>query len=307
MKLSIIFSFRNEDLNIPELVQRTVGALNKIPDCDYELIFVNDSSTDNSLNLLMELKRDYPITIINMSRRFGVTPCVLAGFSQSSGEAVVYLDSDLQDPPELIPALYEKFLEGFEVVHTRRVERLGESRLKMELTKLAYKVINYFSDIDLPINVGDYKLLSRRVVDQINSLEEYDPYMRGLSIWVGFKQYFYDYVREPRFAGEAKMPLIGKGPVKEFLRGLTAYSAGPLYASIIIGLMTTIVSVLLGAYAVVTKIFGYSPAGVSGILLAVCFFSGVTLFSNGLMGLYISRIYYETKKRPKYIIESIIN
>ena len=158
MLLNIVFSFRNEESNIPELVKRVSAAVATIPDLSYEMIFVNDASTDESLELLLELRRTYPITIVNMSRNFGVTPCVLAGFSFCKGDAVVYMDADLQDPPELIPELVRRYRDGASVVHTKRISREGESRIKMLVTRTAYKFINFFSDIALPQNVGDFKL-----------------------------------------------------------------------------------------------------------------------------------------------------
>jgi len=307
MLISVVFSFKNEASNLLELVSRTSAAIEKIPDSNYELIFVNDSSTDNSLPLLQELQKNYPIIIINMARNFGVTPCVLAGMAQSSGDAVVYLDCDLQDPPELINDLVQQFKVGAEVVHTTRTSRDGETWFKLLLTKQAYRIINAFSDINLPLNTGDYKLLSRRVVNEILQLKEYDPYMRGLSVWVGFKQAFVHYKRDPRFSGSTKMPLFGKGPLKEFLRGLTSYSAAPLYMSFILGMLVTLISVLVIAWALVTKFLGIATPGVSGVLIAVSFFSGIILITNGIIGLYISKMYYELKARPRYIIRDIQN
>lgn len=201
MKLNIIFSFRNEEENIPELVSRVSKSLATIQDLTYELIFVNDCSTDRSLELLIDLKKSYPIKIINTSRKFGYSAGVLAGFSHADGDAVIYMDCDLQDPPELIPELVARYRLGADVVHTTRISRAGEGRFKLFLTKLAYKIINFLSDINLPENTGDYKLLSSRVLKQILLLNEYDPYLRGLSVWVGFKQDFVLYNREARFGG----------------------------------------------------------------------------------------------------------
>jgi dolichol-phosphate mannosyltransferase len=306
MLISIVFSFRNEEKNIPELVRRVDATMKTVEDTKYEMIFVNDDSTDKSLEVLVGFQNSLPIRIINMSRRFGVTPCVLAGFANAKGDAIVYLDTDLQDPPELIPKLVARFREGVEVVHTTRTHRDGESAAKMWLTKKAYQTINLFSDIHLPENTGDFKLLSRKVVQHILSLPESDPYMRGLSIWIGFKQDFVYYRREARFSGETHFPLLGKGPVREFIRGLTSFSATPLYLSFILGLFTTFISVLLILYAIVTKLSGAAAPGVSGILIAVAFFSGSVLLSNGLLGIYLARIYNEVKGRPKYIIKEIL-
>ena len=200
--LSLVFSFYNEEKNLNKLIDRISTVITKLENWDYELIFVNDDSNDNSEKILIEKQKSHPIKIVNMSRRFGVGPCVLAGLELTKGNAVIYMDSDLQDPPEIIPQLIEKFEKGADVVHTKRTERLGESKFKMLLTKIAYRVINKTSNIPLPVDCGDFKLLSRRAVDYINSLKEYNPYIRGLTVWVGFKQDFIDYVRESRSSGE---------------------------------------------------------------------------------------------------------
>jgi len=306
MLISFVFSFRNEETNLVELIRRVSDATKKLVNLDYEMIFVNDASTDNSLILLLEMQKTFPITIINMSRRFGVTPCVLAGFEYAKGDAVIYMDSDLQDPPELIGEMIQQFKDGAHVVHTTRTKRYGEGYLKLILTKFAYRVINRFSEIRLPENTGDFKLLSAQVVKRILSLKEYDPYMRGLSVWVGFKQVYVYYKRDPRWSGQTKFPLFSKGPISEFLRGVTAYSAAPLYAALLIGLMSLIIAIILFIYAVLTKLFHLSTPGVSGILISIAFFSGMILITNGVIGIYIARIYYEVKGRPKYIIEDII-
>ena len=189
MILSVVFSFRNEAENIPELVKRVSASIKSKCEIGYELIFVNDDSTDDSLEILIEMQKKYPIKIINMSRRFGVTPCLLAGLANSSGDAVITMDADLQDPPELIPELLDKFMCGAEVVHTTRTKRLGEKKIKLWMTSQAYKIINAFSEIKFPKDTGDFKLLSKRVVKYIVESEERDPYMRGLSVWFGFNQF----------------------------------------------------------------------------------------------------------------------
>ena len=202
--LTIVLSFRNEEKNIPELIKRLTETLKKLSDWEYQLIFVNDDSTDNSEQILLEKQKIFPIKIINMSRRFGNLPCVLAGLKNATGDAIIYMDSDLQDPPEIIPDLIKKFEEGFEVVHTKRTKRLGENKIKMLLTKVAYLAINRTSNIPLGVNVGDFKLLSKNVLNHMNSLTEFNPYLRGLSVWVGFKQTYVEYVRQARFSGDSK-------------------------------------------------------------------------------------------------------
>lgn len=307
MLLSLVFSFRNEEKNIPELVRQVVTFVSPLEGVDYEMVFVNDDSNDHSLDVLTQLQKNYPIKIINMSRRFGVTPCVLAGFSHAQGDAVIYMDTDLQDPPELIPEMIKFFQQGAEVVHTTRTHRDGENKLKMWITKQAYRVINYFSDINLPENTGDYKLLSRKVVQEILNLSECDPYLRGLSVWVGYKQEFIYYRRRPRFSGQTKFPFFSKGPIREFIRGLTSFSTTPLYFSLYIGSTAIFISILLVFYALITKFWGISASGTSSMLIAEAFFSGIILTTNGVIGLYIARIYNEVKGRPKYVIKNIID
>jgi dolichol-phosphate mannosyltransferase len=307
MLVSFVFSFKNEEDNLRELIRRVKGSVEMLEDIDYELIFVNDVSTDKSLELLIdENKKDPKIKIINMSRNFGVTPCVIAGMKYSKGDAVVYMDSDLQDPPELVPEMINKFKNGADVVHTTRTHRDGESAIKMWITKKAYQIINLFSDIELPENTGDFKLYSRRVIDKILSLKEYDPYIRGIAVWVGYNQEFIYYRREARFAGETHMPLFSKGPIKEFIRGITAYSAVPLYISFFIGVFATIFSIFLAVYVLIAKFIEIAEPGSASVLIAISFFGGLIMITNGLIGLYVARIYNETKQRPKYIVQDTI-
>lgn len=303
--LSIVFSFRNENNNIPELVERTTKTLSKFNTWKYELIFVNDNSTDNSEKTLLELQKKYPIKIINMSRNFGVAPCVIAGFKNSSGDAVIYMDSDLQDPPELIAELITEYEKGADVVHTIRTKRLGESKIKMLITNTAYQIINYFSDIPLPLNAGDFKLISRRALNKILELKEFRPYVRGLSVWVGFNQSRVYYVRDPRRSGSSKFSLLSHGPVNEFITGLTSYSLTPLYYGIILGFLSIIVSVILIIYTIYSKVNNQTAFGSAGILIAISFFSGVILFSQGIIGIYIAKIFEQVRGRERYIIKEI--
>ena len=308
MKLiSLIFSFKNEEKNIQELIDRVSKTLSQLKDrWNYEMIFVNDASTDKSEQILIELQNKYPITIINMSRTFGVGPCVLAGFKESKGEAIIYMDSDLQDPPELIKDLITEHEKGFDVVHTVRSKRLGEPWLKLFLTKIAYKVINFLSDVPLPVEAGDFKLISRTALDKILKQKEFRPYIRGLSVWVGFKQGFINYIREARHQGQTKFPLLSHGPINQFISGVTAYSLKPLYLAIIFGIFAFLFSLILMIYALFTKLSGLSVPGTSGILITVSFFSGVILFCIGIMGIYLARIFEEVRGRDSYIIKNII-
>jgi len=305
--LSIVFSFRNEEGNLKELIERVDLSVKKSLNWKYELIFVNDDSNDNSEKILLKLQKQYPIRIINMSRNFGVDPCVLAGFRDAKGDAIVYLHTDLQDPPELIPELIKKHEEGFDIVHTVRTKRHGESKFRMLVTKIAYHIINILSDINLPIEAGDYKLISRKALDKILKQKEFRPYVRGLSVWVGFKQTFCKYERQARSAGESKMPLLSAGPAGDFINGVTSYSLKPLYIGIYLGFVSLFISILLIIYALFLKINGLAVPGSTSIIIAISFFSGMLLFTLGVIGIYLARIFEQTKGRDQYVIKDIKN
>lgn len=305
--LSVVLSFRNEADVIPELISRLAKSLEGAG-IDYELIFVNDASTDGSLALLEALRaRDPRVKILNMSRRFGVAPCVMAGMQFARGDAVVYMDTDLQDPPELIPTLVARWREGADVVYTVRTSRQGESVWKMRVTRAAYRAIQLASDIELPIEAGDFKLLSRRVVDQLIALGEQDLYVRGLVTWMGFRQVAVPYERQPRGAGEAHFPLLRSwGPISSFVAGVTSFSHAPLIAFLLLGLAGGALSMLALALLLLAGVVG---AAASSIAWLVAF--GVLLWSTlalgiGVIGLYLARIHREVLGRPRYIVESAI-
>ena len=303
--LSVVFSFRNEEGNIEPLVKRIASTMEKIENWKYELIFVNDDSTDKSEKILLDLQKNYPIKLINMSRNFGIDPCVLAGFRNSSGDAIIYLHTDQQDPPEIIPDLIKKHEEGNEIVHTVRTKRKGEGKFRMFLTKIAYKIIDTVSDINLPIQAGDYKLISKKALNEILKQKEFRPYVRGLSVWVGFKQDFVYYEREARGKGESKMPLLSAGPITDFINGVTSYSLKPLYVGIIFGLISMIISFLLIIYALYLKFNNLAIPGSTSIVISISFFSGIILFTLGILGIYLARIFEQTKGREQYVIKEI--
>lgn len=305
--ISIIFSFRNEEENLPELLSRITKMFESHLESKYllELIFVNDFSNDNSLNLLIEKSKTIPIKVLNMSRRFGVGPCVIAGLEFSKGDTVIYMDSDLQDPPELIPELIEKFESGFDVVHTQRTKRLGENVFKMGVTSFAYKIINRFADIELPINAGDFKLLSRRAVNEVLNMKEKDPYIRGLSVWVGFKQTLIQYVRQPRYSGKTQFKVLSKGPIFEFVRGVTSFSTVILFSSLLAGFFGLMISFGLILYIIIAKFNGLVTSGITTIVLTVSTLSSLILISNGILSIYVAKLFEQTKNRPLYVVESI--
>ena len=306
MKLiSFVFSFKNEENNLEELIKRVDSSVKKLKNYNYELIFVNDDSDDNSAKILENLQKTFPITLINMSRTFGVGPCVLAGFNHAKGDCVVYMDLDLQDPPELLDKLINKYENGADVVHTVRTERLGETKIKLFLTKIAYKLINFLSDINLPSEAGDFKLISKKALSKILDQKESRPYIRGLSVWVGFKQAYVEYVRKPRHEGKTKFPLFSAGPISQFINGVTAYSLKPLYFGIILGMISIVFSILLIFYAFYMKFTNLAVPGTAGIIITISFFSGIILLTIGITGLYIARIFEEVRGRDAYVIKNI--
>jgi len=310
MLISVIFSFRNEEQVIPVLVDRVMRLMENSSGqlYEYELIFVNDASTDGSLEALLALReKNTQIKIINMSRRFGVTPCVIAGLAAAKGDAMIYMDSDLQDPPELIPELIKKWREGAEVVHTIRTKRYGENPIKMCITAIAYKLINVFADIKFHENAGDFKLLSRNAVREVLKLNEVDPYLRGLSIWIGFKQDAVYYERDARHSGETKFSLFKSlNPYKEFVRGITSFSVVPLYFALFMGFLVAIVALITLVHVLYTNFMGYNIPGWTAIMAAVLFLGGVILFTIGILGIYMAKIYEQIKGRPRYIVNNQI-
>ena len=305
--ISIIFSFKNEEKNLKELVKRVNSSLSKLKNWKYEMIFVNDSSEDNSEEILLDLQKTNPIMIINMTRTFGVGPCVLAGFRHAKGDAIIYMDTDLQDPPEILTKLIEEHEKGAEIVHTVRTKRMGESSLKLFITKLAYRIINYLSDIPLPNEAGDFKLISKTALDKILEQKEFRPYVRGLSVWVGYKQSFVKYERQARSDGQSKFPLYSKGPITEFINGITSYSLKPLYLGILLGFFSLLFSISLIVYALYAKYIGIAVPGSTSIIITISFFSGILLLTIGIVGIYIARIFEQTKGRDQYVIKNIKN
>ena len=304
--LSVVFSFRNEDSVLQELINRVENVFKKLV-YDYELIFVNDDSDDKSLEILEKnRKRNNQIKIINMSRRFGISACTIAGFKHAIGDAVIYMDSDLQDPPELIPDLIKKWEEGNDVVHTIRTKRKGENVIRMFLVKMAYKVIDSLSDIKIQQNSGNFKLISRRALEGVLKLNDHDPFLRGLSVWVGFRQISIYYERDPRQAGESHFSLLrSSGLYKDLIRGVTTFSAVPLYISLFIGIIVSLGSLIYIIVIVYNKIFfGIENSGWASTMVTMLFLGGAILFAIGIQGVYIGKIHEAIKRRPRYLIES---
>jgi len=315
-KISVVLSFYNELSVLPELLRRlrTVFAMlianNMVK--SYELIFVNDNSTDDSEKYLRSELEHGDIVIINMSRNFGVSECVMAGMANATGDAVIYMDADLQDPPEVIPQLINAWQSDteVEVVYTTRTRREGEHWLKMLVTKIGYRFINKISEIELQVDSGDFKLLSRRVVDYLLQLKEDKPYMRGLVSWIGFKQIQVFYERSERLDGRenTKMNVLSRKVVYYWLdRALISFSDAPLKLMLFLGFGLSTISFFYILVVLAQKALGLSVPGWAAIMSAVLFLGSVQIMMLGFIGLYISAIFRETKKRPLYIIKEVVH
>ena len=311
--VSIILSFFNEEDVIPELIERITKAFLGLA-VNYEMIFVNDASTDNSLPLLLEtMKKNAHIKVINMSRRFGVSECVLAGMQASSADAVIYLDADLQDPPEVIPELIKKWQEGIDVVHTVRLKRDGEKKLKLRLTGWAYSLIKAFSGMPLHAEAGDFKLLSRRAVKALLQLKEKTPYLRGLVTWIGFKQDKVFYNREARPGGITKFPLFRnffydlfnlRGPVGTLVVGLTSFSLLPIMLFLILGVLVIFASLVTGIVLLCLVVYAHAFPFWLWLLPLLGIVFGIQFLGIGVLGIYLGRIYQDVRNRPNYLVES---
>jgi glycosyltransferase involved in cell wall biosynthesis len=304
--ISVVLSFRNEEEVLNELLQRLRSAFTTLTD-KYELIFINDASTDNSRDVLTRLANEDPrIKIINMSRTFGVSQCALAGMEYASGKAVITMDADLQDPPELIPELVQKWREGADVVYTVRKSRAGESAVKLGVTRLAYRVLRLTSDIDMPVESGDFKLMSRRVVNAVVRMNEKDPFLRGLVRWVGFKQVPVAYSREARFAGKSHFAFYGRKAVWNFMSGVASFSLLPLHGALLLGFAVSLGAFLYLIGVFLMKYLGWNLPGWSAIMATMLFLGGTQLITIGVLGIYVGKIYEEAKGRPNYIVESAV-
>lgn len=310
-RISVVFSFWNEEDVLPELILRLRAVFDLLLEQgevgDYELIFVNDASTDASETVLRaESQRRGDIRLVNMSRNFGVSPCVMAGLAHASGDAIIYMDADLQDPPELIPELIRKWQStpGVDVVHTVRRQRLGESRTKRMMTRIGYATLRAVSSIELPNEAGDFKLLSRRAVEQVLQYSEQRPFMRGLVCSIGFQQEKVYYDRQPRASGQTKFPVLGWKVIRNFLdSAVISFSDVPLKLAAVLGCVLVAAGLCWIGCLLAALALGYSPAGWSAVLAGVVFVGGLQLVSIGILGTYIGGIYFETKRRPNFIVK----
>jgi len=274
---------------------------------DYEIIFVNDGSKDGTEEILLKIALgDKKVKIINFSRNFGHQAAVTAGIYNSIGDAIVIIDADLQDPPSLIIDMVSLWEKGYEVVYAQREKRKGETKFKLLTAKCFYKFLNYMSDIEIPKDTGDFRLIDRKVAEAFKDMPEKNRFIRGMISWVGFNQTYIGYERNERFAGETKYSL--KQMIKLASDGIIAFSTKPLKLVNRLGFITVIISLFLIIYSIYEKLTGKNTvAGWTSIMVAVTFMGGVQLISVGILGEYIARIYDESKNRPLYVVKDKIN
>ena len=299
--LTIIAPIYNELENIPELYPRMREVMDRTGEA-WELILVDDGSTDGSTALIRKLaENDARVRPVIFARNFGHQIAVTAGVDYARGDAVIIIDADLQDPPEVILQLIDKWREGYEVVYAVREERQGESWFKKTTASLFYRMIYRITDVDIPLDAGDFRLMDRKVVEVMKHMREKHRFLRGMSAWVGFKQVGVSYKRQPRFAGETKYPL--KKMIKLALTAVTSFSYFPLQFATYLGFITAGLSVLAIPIIVVLRLTtGTALFGQATTLIIVLFLGGLQLISLGVIGEYIGRIYDEAKGRPLYIV-----
>ncbi len=299
--ISIIAPIYNEAENISELYRRVCEVMDSRVD-SWEFLMVDDGSTDGSTDLIREIAgRDERVRPIIFARNFGHQLGLTAGLDYSRGDAVVVIDADLQDPPEVILDLIAKWREGYEVVYAVRAEREGESWFKKATASLFYRLINAITKVDIPLDTGDFRLLDRQVVDVLKQMRERHRFPRGMSAWVGFRQIGVEYRREARYAGETKYPF--RKMFRLALDAITGFSYFPLQLATYMGFVAAGVSILVIPIVIVLRLAGsHAFFGQASTLIAVLFLGGVQLISLGMLGEYVGRLYDEAKGRPLYIV-----
>lgn len=303
---SIVVPMFNEELVIAESYKRLKSVMDSFKE-PYEIVFVNDGSRDKTGSIIRGIcEKDPNIKLVDFSRNFGHQIAITAGMDHTVGQAIVVIDGDLQDPPEVIAQMAAKWREGYDVVYGKRASREGETFFKKFTAKMFYRVLRKMTDVDIPVDTGDFRLIDRKVCDALKQVNEHNRYIRGLISWLGFKQTGVEFSREKRFAGETKYPL--KKMIKFATDGIASFSLKPLKLASGIGVALLAVSSLYLLVALVQKIFGLGMIpGWAPILAVNLFFDGVVLLMLGIIGEYIGRIYDEAKGRPLYMIQELKN
>ena len=292
----------NEEEVIDETFERIVKVCKSIEKYKWEIIFIDDGSTDfTSKKIKALIQKRKGLTYIGLSRNYGHQIAVQAGLSNFVGDAAIIIDADLQDPPELAIDLLDRWENGFEVVYGKRIERESESFFKKVSAKLFYRLINILSDTKIPQDVGDFRLLDRQVIKCVNEMPEKERFLRGMISWIGFNQTYIEYVRQKRYAGKSKYPL--RKMIALAINGITSFSRKPLKISIYVGLFSSLISIIGIFYVLYVRLMTSNwIAGWAGLALAILLSSGIQLLSIGVLGEYIGNIYIESKNRPLYFI-----
>lgn len=304
--LSVVVPVYNEEVVIAEFDRRMTGTLRDLP-LDWELIYVNDGSRDTTAELIRGFLDDSPRTsMLDLSRNFGKETAMTAGIDHASGDALVVIDADLQDPPELIPEMVRILQSGdYDVVYAQRASRSGETVLKKASAHLFYRVIGRLTGIDIPRDTGDFRLLNRRAIEALRRLREHHRFMKGLFAWIGFRQVALLYDRDARFAGKSKFNYWRLWNFS--LEGITSFTTAPLKVATYVGLVTSLGAAIYGIGIVIgTLIFGNSVAGYPSLLVVVLFLGGLQLLTLGIIGEYLGRIFNESKRRPLYFVREHI-
>jgi dolichol-phosphate mannosyltransferase len=302
--ISIVVPVFNEIDVIDACYEHLSRVMQALDGYDYELVFVDDGSRDRTHARLLEYHESDPrLRIVKFSRNFGHQVAVTAGVDQAGGDAIVIIDADLQDPPEVIPGMVRKWEEGYDVVYGVRKRRAGESRLKLLTAAAFYRLLRTFTNIEIPVDVGDFRLISARAAEQLRKLREKDRFVRGLVSWVGYRQTGIPYERDSRLAGETKYPFSKM--LKFAIDGITSFSVLPLKLASWLGYMASFLAFVYLVSVFVQRVMGHTVEGWATIMVAMLFLGGVQLICLGIIGEYIGRIFNETKARPLYVIESV--
>ncbi len=301
--VSVVIPCFNESEVIDYTVDELVSVTSQMSDYDFELLFVNDGSSDDTESKLLKHSKNHNnIRVISFSRNFGHQQAVSAGLDASRGDAVVLIDADLQDPPKVIEEMIEKWQSGYDVVYGTRLNREGESAFKLLSAKLFYRLLNRLSEVPIPLDTGDFRLMDREVVDQLIAMPEKTRFIRGMVSWIGFNQTSVTYERSPRFAGTSKYPLMKM--LRFALDGILSFSVKPLKLAIMMGFACAGIAFFMLLYTVYVRIATDQwVSGWTSLHVSILFMGGVQLISIGILGEYIARIYKESKGRPLYIVK----